>query len=74
MKKKKVTPFVQLNRLLQTDMQKNILYDLIEPLNDEYRDDFCLACIAYIRFGIRHHYRNTLINVLFTHYCEVLDR
>ena len=53
MKKKKVTPFIQLFRLLQTDEQKTILYETIEPLKDDYRDDFCLACVAYIRFGIR---------------------
>ena len=73
MKKKKVTPFIQLFRLLQTDEQKAILYETIEPLKDDYRDDFCLACVAYIRFGIRRHFENHLMNVLFASYCEVLD-
>ena len=52
MKKKKVTPFIQLFRHLQTDEQKAILCETIEPLKDDYRDDFCLACVAYIRLGI----------------------
>lgn len=73
MKKKKVTPFIQLFRLLQTDEQKTILYETIEPLKDDYRDDFCLSCVAYIRFGIRRHFENRLMNVLFASYCEVLD-
>ena len=73
MKKKKVTPFIQLFRLLQTDEQKAILYETIEPLKDDYRDDFCLTCVTYIRFGIRRHFENRLMNVLFTSYCEVLD-
>lgn len=73
MKKKKVTPFVQLIRLLQTDEQKTILYETVEPLKDEYRDDFCLSCVAYIRFGIRRHFASRLMNVLFASYCEVLD-
>ena len=73
MKKKKVTPFIQLFRLLQTDEQKAILCETIEPLKDDYRDDFCLTCVAYIRFGIRRHFENRLMNVLFASYCEVLD-
>ena len=73
MKKKKVTPHIQLIRLLQTDEQKAILYETIEPLKDDYSDDFCLACVAYIRFGIRRHFENRLMNVLFASYCEVLD-
>lgn len=73
MKKKKLTPFVQLFHLLQTDEQKTILYETIEPLDHLHQDDFCLACVAYIRFGIRRQFQNRVMQVLFTSYCEVLD-
>jgi len=74
MKKKiRVSPFVQLLRLLQTDEQKVILIETIQPLKADYRDDFCLSCVAYIRFGIRRVFENRLMHILFTTYCCVLD-
>ncbi|MDD6131020.1 MAG: hypothetical protein PUB62_10605 [Prevotellaceae bacterium] len=54
--KNRVSPFLQLQRMLQTQKQHDILLMMAEPLSDEYRDDFCLACVAYIRFGIRRHF------------------
>ena len=74
MKKKKVTPLEQLCRELQTEEQKDVLMETIEPMAPEYRDDFCLACTAYIRFGIRRRFNNHLMNVLFAAYTDLLDQ
>lgn len=71
--KNRVSPFLQLQRMLQTQKQHDILLMMAEPLSDEYRDDFCLACVAYIRFGVRRHFPNELMQALFAGYCEVLD-
>lgn len=73
MKKKRISPFSQLFKLLQTQDQKDILFETLEPLKNEFRDDFCLACVAYIRFGIRRYFPNKMMQVLFLSYCEVLD-
>lgn len=70
---KRTSPFNQLVRLLQTQEQKEILVETLEPLKPEYRDDLCLAFVAYIRFGIRRPFDNNLMTVLFISYCEVLD-
>ena len=71
--KKKTTPFAQLVKLLQTLEQINILDETIEPLADIYKEDFCIACIAYIKFGIRRPFDNRVMQVLFTSYCDLLD-
>lgn len=71
--KKKTTPFAQLVKLLQTREQINILNETIEPLADIYKEDFCIACIAYIKFGIRRPFDNRVMQVLFTSYCDLLD-
>lgn len=73
MKKKRTSPFSQLFKMLQTQEQKDILFETLEPLKEEYRDDFCLACVAYIRFGIRRYFPNKMMQVLFLSYCDVLD-
>ena len=73
MKKKKITPYAQLTKLLQTHEQVTILYETIEPLAQEYKEDFCIACIAYIKFGIRRPFENRVMQVLFASYCELLD-
>lgn len=72
--RKKTTPFAQLVKLLQTREQINILDETIEPLVDIYKEDFCIACIAYIKFGIRRPFENRVMQVLFTSYCDLLDR
>lgn len=71
--KKKTTPIAQLLKLLQTREQITILHETIEPLTDIYREDFCIACIAYIKFGIRRPFENHVMQVLFTSYCDLLD-
>ena len=71
--KNRVSPFLQLQRMLQPQKQHDILLMVAEPLSDEYRDDFCLACVAYIRYGIRRHFTNEIMQALFASYCEVLD-
>lgn len=73
MKKKRISPFSLLIKMLQTQEQKDILFETLEPLKEEYRYDFCLACVAYIRFGIRRYFPNKMMQVLFLSYCEVLD-
>ncbi len=73
MKKKKITPDAQLVKLLQTREQINILYGTLEPLKESYREDFCLACIAYIKYGIRRPFENPWMQALFACYCDLLD-
>ncbi len=74
MKKKRLSPFSQLENMLQTQEQKDTLLEIIEPLKDVYRDDFCLASLAYIRFGIHRFFQNKAIQALFNYYCKVLDK
>ena len=71
--RKKITPVAQLTKLLQTREQITILFETLEPLTEIYREDFCIACIAYIKFGIRRPFDNRVMQVLFTSYCDLLD-
>lgn len=71
--KKKTSPIAQLIKLLQTREQITILHETLEPLTDIFREDFCIACIAYIKFGIRRPFENRVMQVLFTSYCDLLD-
>lgn len=74
MKKVRKTPHQQLAPMLQTMEQKVLLGETLAILSRQYQDDFCIACIAYIRFGIKRQFTNNLMNVLFLSYCDVLDR
>lgn len=69
----KTTPIAQLLKLLQTREQIAILHETLEPLTDTYREDFCIACIAYIKFGICRPFENHVMQVLFSSYCDLLD-
>lgn len=71
--RKKITPVAQLIKLLQTREQITVLFETLEPLTEIYREDFCIACIAYIKFGIRRPFDNRVMQVLFTSYCDLLD-
>ena len=71
--RKKNTPVAQLTKLLQTREQITVLFETLEPLTEIYREDFCIACIAYIKFGIRRPFDNRVMQVLFTSYCDLLD-
>lgn len=71
--RKKITPVAQLTKLLQTREQITILFETLEPLTEVYREDFCIACIAYIKFGIRRPFENRVMQVLFSSYCDLLD-
>ena len=71
--RKKITPVAQLTKLLQTREQITILFETLEPLTEIYREDFCIACIAYIKFGIRRPFDNRVMPVLFASYCDLLD-
>ncbi len=71
--RKKITPVAQLTKLLQTREQITVLFETLEPLTEIYREDFCIACIAYIKFGIRRPFDNRVMQVLFTSYCDLLD-
>ena len=71
--RKKITPVAQLTKLLQTHEQITVLFETLEPLTEIYREDFCIACIAYIKFGIRRPFDNRVMQVLFTSYCDLLD-
>ena len=70
---KKITPVAQLTKLLQTREQITVLFETLEPLTEIYREDFCIACIAYIKFGIHRPFDNRVMQVLFTSYCDLLD-
>lgn len=67
------SPQEQLLPLLQTDLQKEILLDTIAPMKESYSYDFCIACIAYIRYGIKFSFANKTMQVLFVSYCDLLD-
>lgn len=71
--RKKITPVAQLTKLLQTREQITVLFETLEPLTEVYREDFCIACIAYIKFGIRRPFENRVMQVLFSSYCDLLD-
>ena len=71
--RKKITPVAQLTKLLETREQITVLFETLEPLTEIYREDFCIACIAYIKFGIRRPFDNHVMQVLFTSYCDLLD-
>lgn len=73
MKKRKISSYDQLMRLLQNEEQKALLIQTIEPLKPKYVDDFCLACIAYIKFGVRRPFSNMLMWVIFESYLTYLD-
>ena len=70
---KKITPLDQTLGLLQTEEQKHLLMQNLEPLNEQCREDFLLAVVAYIRFGIKRPFANPLMQVIFTSYCDFLD-
>lgn len=72
-KPKRTTPYAQLTKLLQTREQVTILYETLEPLTEVYKEDFCIACIAYIKFGIKRPFENRVMQVLFASYCDLLD-
>lgn len=72
--KKKTTPKAQLIKLLQTREQIHVLHETLEVLNDQCQEDFCIAAIAYIKFGVRRPFDNNVLRVLFTSYCDLLDR
>ena len=67
------SPEEQLLSLLQTNLQKEILLDNIAPMKKSYSDDFCIACIAYIRYGIKFSFANKTMQILFVSYCDLLD-
>ena len=70
---KKTSPLHQALGLLQTDEQKHLLMQIIEPLNEQCREDLLLAVVAYIRFGIKRPFANPLMQVIFNTYREYLD-
>lgn len=72
MKKKRITPYAQLFKLLKTREQAAILHETLEPLTEDCKDEFCIACIAYIKWGIRRSFANSVMQVLFLSYCELL--
>lgn len=73
-KQKKVTPFCQLFRELKTQQEKDILYESVEPLRDDYRDDLCLSILAYVKFGVPRKFDNPLMQVIYQSYIELLDK
>ena len=42
-------------------------------MKKNYSDDFCIACIAYIRYGIKFSFANKTMQILFVSYCDLLD-
>lgn len=74
MKKKKISPQTQLQKLLQSREQVLILQETLEVLNNQSQEAFCIAAIAYIKFGIRRPFTNCVLGVLFTSFCDLLDR
>lgn len=64
----------QLINDLRTEKQKTILTQTLEPLNEQAREDFCLATVAYLRLGIRRSFSNPVMQVLFSTYCDMLRK
>ena len=71
---KEITPFCQLFRELKSQEEKDILFEQVEPLRDEYRDDLCLSILAYLKFGIPRVFDNQLMQVIYEAYRELLDK
>lgn len=69
---KHVTPLDQVLSELQTDAQKHILMQNLDPMNAQAREDLCLAIVAYQRFGIKRPFSNPLMHVIFTSFIEIL--
>lgn len=74
MKKKRTTPPTQLIKLLQTREQIHVLQETLEVLNDQSQEDFCIAAIAYIKFGIRRPFDNNVLWAFFSSFCDLLDQ
>lgn len=70
---KKTTPQIQLLKLLQTYEQVHVLHETMEVLNNQSQEDFCIASIAYIKYGIRRPFDNQVLSTFFNAYCNVLD-
>lgn len=64
---------MQLDRLLQTPEQKYLLRKIVEPLNRQSADDFCLSGVAYIRFGVKRRFESIVLRALFCSFCDELD-
>ena len=71
---KEITPFCQLFRELKSQEEKDILFEQVEPLRDEYHDDLCLSILAYLKFGIPRVFDNQLMQVIYEAYRELLDK
>lgn len=75
MKRKRKTPCQQLRGMLQTVEQRFVLSQMLSVMNRRSQDDFCLGCIAYIRYGLRRKFQNRILETMFIIYCEdLLDK
>ena len=71
---KKTTPFIQAMKMLKTKHQRMILLQNCFPLKDSYIDDFCLAIVAYLKWGINREFDNMLMQTLFDAFRDMLIR
>lgn len=69
---KKISPLDQALGCLQTDAQKHILMQNLDPLNAQAREDLCLAIVAYQRFKIKRPFSNPLMHVIYQSFIEIL--
>lgn len=69
---KKSTPFQQLSRELTNKEEQVILVETLMPLKEDYRDDFCLSVLAYIKFGVPRKFDNHMMQVIYHAFIELL--
>lgn len=69
---KHVTPLDQALGCLKKEYHKHILMQNLEPLNEQTREDICLAIVSYVRFGIKRPFSNPLTQVIYTSFIEIL--
>ena len=70
---KKITPEQQAMNLLDAT-EKSILLQNLEPLNEQSKEDLCLAIVAYCRFRIHRTFPNQLLQVIYQSFIELIDK
>lgn len=70
---KRISPQEQAMNLLDTT-EKSILLQNLEPLNEQSREDLCLAIVAYCRFRVNRTFSNSLLNVIYQSFIELINK
>lgn len=69
----RISPVEQAVKCLDDSEAARQLRIALEPLRDEFREDFCLGVVAYLRIGVRRRFTNDVMNVMLEAYCDMLD-